>query len=246
MKFSKRFKVLAIGLTLVLTLGSVVGCDSKESAKPKESSQSQDKASYKEATGEETVKMMKKNKELLILDVRGADDYAKGHIINGINISVDDLEGKLSDLEGYKDKTILAYCNSGKKSAKAAEILVKNGFKDVYNAEGVKDFDYGLVKYNDITAPEMLKLISENKDAIVIDARKAKEFETGHLKEAINIPLEDTEKKMGELDKNKDIILYCRTGNRSGQAAKILSENGFTKVYNSIDGVDEYDFDLVK
>lgn len=51
---------------------------------------------------------------------------------------------------------------------------------------------------------------------------------------------------MGELDKNKDIILYCRTGNRSGQAAKILSENGFTKVYNSVDGVDEYDFDLVK
>lgn len=42
----------------------------------------------------------------------------------------------------------------------------------------MKDFDYELVTYNDITAPEMLKLISENKDSIVIDARKSKEFET--------------------------------------------------------------------
>ena len=100
-------------------------------------------------TGEELVKQnsAKKKDEVLIIDVRSSEEYKAGHIPNAININVDETESRLNEIEDYKDKPIIVYCNSGKKSNDAAEILVNNGFQDVTNAQGVKEFEYDLVQY---------------------------------------------------------------------------------------------------
>ncbi|MBS5787130.1 MAG: rhodanese-like domain-containing protein [Clostridioides difficile] len=251
MKISKKLRVLALGMIMALSFGSLVGCSSKDdkpASEPAKQEDSKDKkeVAYEDIDGEKALKLMEKEKDGIVIDVRDDKEYSSGHIANAININVDDIEGKLSGLDAYKDNTVILYCNSGKKSAKAADILVKNGFTKVYNAQGVKDFDYDLVTYNDITGADLEKAIADNKDAVLVDVRKADEFAKGHIENAINIPLEDIESKLDTLDKEKDIYLYCRTGNRSGQAAKILSDKGYTKVSNSIDGVDEHEFKLVK
>jgi len=251
MKISKKFRVLVLGMIMALTFGSLVGCspkDDKQASEPAKQEEKNDesKVAYEDIDGEKALKLMEKEKDGIVIDVRDDKDYSSGHIANAINIYVDEIKGKLSDIDGYKDKTVILYCNSGKKSAEAADILVENGFTKVYNAQGVKDFKYDLVKYNDITGVELENAIADNKDAVLIDVRKADEFAKGHIEKAENIPLEDIESKLDTLDKDKDIYLYCRTGNRSGQAAKILSDKGFNKVTNSIDGVDEYEFKLVK
>ncbi|GAA5522838.1 rhodanese-like domain-containing protein [Aliifodinibius salicampi] len=70
---------------------------------------------------------------------------------------------------------------------------------------------------------------------IVIDVRTQDEYDEGHLAvtdrhhDLLN---GDFEARLDSLDKNKTYYLYCRSGNRSGQAAKLMIENGFENVYN--------------
>ena len=68
---------------------------------------------------------------------------------------------------------------------------------------------------------------------LVVDVRTAKEFAAGHYNGAVNIPLDDIKKRINEFgDKNRTVIVYCRTGRRSGIAKKILEEHGYKKVIN--------------
>ena len=66
--------------------------------------------------------------------------------------------------------------------------------------------------------------------AYIVDVRSKAEYALGHIKSAVNIPLEIIEDKIGELKNYNQIILYCRSGNRSGHAKKILNAAGISKV----------------
>jgi rhodanese-related sulfurtransferase len=59
-----------------------------------------------------------------------------GHIKGAVNIPIDELEKRLDELKRYKNFEIIVYCKSGTRSKRASEILVKNGFKRVYNLSG--------------------------------------------------------------------------------------------------------------
>lgn len=69
----------------------------------------------------------------------------------------------------------------------------------------------------------------------IIDVRTQDEFKQGHLKGSINIDIYDSNfsSQISKLDKNSDYKVYCRSGNRSGQALEIMKKLGFTKVENS-------------
>jgi rhodanese-related sulfurtransferase len=66
--------------------------------------------------------------------------------------------------------------------------------------------------------------------AAVIDVRTPDEVATGHLHGSINIDIQgpDFEARMNELDKSADYVVYCRSGNRAGQAIEWMTQNGFT------------------
>ena len=69
---------------------------------------------------------------------------------------------------------------------------------------------------------------------IVIDVRNKVEFDSGHLENAINIPFPQFQKRLPELlkYKNQKVVLYCKSGKRSGWALHILKKNGFTDAHN--------------
>lgn len=68
--------------------------------------------------------------------------------------------------------------------------------------------------------------------AKVVDVRTPGEFSSGHVKGAINIPLDQISAKMKQLKKEETYVMCCRSGMRSGNATRILKSAGFTKVYN--------------
>ena len=235
MKLNKKFKVLSVGMLLVVTLSSAMGC-SKGSSE-----------AYNEIDSTKTVELIGETKNTLVIDVRDADAYAEGHLTNAINIPFDEFEEKIADLEGYKDQTIVLICNTGNKSGKAGKMLVDKGFTKVYNAEdGMDEFDYDTVKYTNVTGSEFEKLAAEKTDAVIIDLRDAKDFEKGSVKNSIHIPMDEFEVQAKEKlkYKNQEILLYCNTGTRTAEASQILEKNGYTNVVNSIDGVKEYKFNL--
>jgi phage shock protein E len=72
--------------------------------------------------------------------------------------------------------------------------------------------------------------------AAVIDVRTPEEVATGHLHGSININIQgaDFESQMNQLDKSKNYVVYCHSGNRAGQAIDWMSNHGFTgKLYNA-------------
>lgn len=72
-----------------------------------------------------------------------------------------------------------------------------------------------------------------NSDSVkIIDVRTIEEFESGHISRSINYTIESLKDSMPKLNRSEKIITVCRSGNRSGKAAKLLQEEGFTDVYN--------------
>ena len=252
MKVINNFKVLGIVSILILSLGFIAGCSSKNKVS-NTIYQSEETKGYENIDGKQTEKLLNSDKDVLIIDVRSEYEYEKGHLLNAINLPYDDdFKSELNEIIDYKDKIVLVYCRSGNRSEKAAVKLVDNGFKNVKNVtDGVDEYDYKLVKVDNITGREAEKMINDDKhdkDLIILDVREPKDFNNGHLLNAINIPIEDIDKRRDELRnyKSKDIIVYCNTGRKSAEVAEKLVEHGFTDVTNIVDGVSEYDFKLVK
>ena len=79
---------------------------------------------------------------------------------------------------------------------------------------------------------------TKSKDVIIIDVRTPQEYTQGHLPKAQNIPLQEFDKRMGELSayKNKELFLVCASGGRSHTATQTLLKNGFTKAQNVLGG----------
>lgn len=90
---------------------------------------------------------------------------------------------------------------------------------------------------NNVNANEAVRLM--NDDALVLDVRLEKEFKTGHIENAVNIPVGALEARIKELDKykGKAILVQCQTGNRSLRGAQILKKHGFDDVHNLSGGI---------
>ena len=74
---------------------------------------------------------------------------------------------------------------------------------------------------------------------VILDVRTPGEFMTGHIQDAQNIDFEggSFESQIESLDKNGTYAVYCRSGNRSGQAVKVMQDAGFKNIYNLDGGV---------
>lgn len=75
----------------------------------------------------------------------------------------------------------------------------------------------------------------ENEDYVLLDVRTEEEFANGHIKDAVNMPVDELRARLKELDKNKTIVEYCQVGLRGYIADRILTQNGF-KVLNVTGG----------
>jgi len=73
------------------------------------------------------------SKGALVLDVRSANEFATGHVDGAINIPVDELSGRIKEIDTDKEKAILVYCLSGTRSGFAVRILKSHHFSQVYN-----------------------------------------------------------------------------------------------------------------
>lgn len=90
--------------------------------------------------------------------------------------------------------------------------------------------------------PQQAVMLINRKDGVVLDVREKKEFDSGHIVDAINIPLAKLKQRLPELKKYKEkpLIIVCKLGQHSSDAAKQLQEDGFSEVYRLSGGVTEW------
>ena len=96
---------------------------------------------YRQISMDEAVKMMKEEKDYIILDVRRPDEFAEGHIPGAINLPNENIgSAEIPELPD-KAQLILVYCRSGRRSKEASEKLVKLGYTNIVEFGGSQDYE---------------------------------------------------------------------------------------------------------
>ncbi len=92
--------------------------------------------------------------------------------------------------------------------------------------------------YHNIDAPTAYKMSILN-DTLLLDVRTPAEYAQGHIKNSVLIPVQVLKTNYTKIlaHKDKKILIYCRSGNRSVTASNILSNNGFNRIYNLKGGI---------
>ena len=123
MKRLKKFVLMILSIVLLTSCSS-----------------SKNTSGYRQISMNEAVKMMKNEKNYIILDVRRPDEYAEGHIPGAINVPNEDIgTAEIPELPD-KAQLILVYCRSGRRSKEASEKLVKLGYTNVVEFGGILDW----------------------------------------------------------------------------------------------------------
>lgn len=102
-------------------------------------------------------------------------------------------------------------------------------------------------EYKKITAEEAKERMDKDDKVVILDVRTEEEYQEGHVPGAIVIPNETiSSEPLEELsDMDQEILVYCRSGNRSAQAVKKLAEAGYTQVYD-FGGIIDWPYDTEK
>jgi rhodanese-related sulfurtransferase len=222
-------------LILIAMLASLVSCSGQAPTTSPEPTI----PSYTNVTPEEAYEMISQQ-EVLILDVRTQEEYNSSHIPDALLIPLSELESRLDELN--ISNHILVYCRSGDRSEEAATILVANGFIHVCNMEGgiiqwqAQDFPVVPLTYTDVTPEEAYEMVSQ-QEVVIVDLRTQKAYNSGHIPDALFIPLSGLESRLGELNPTDYILVYHSCSCCSKKAAQILVDNGFLYVYNLEGGI---------
>ena len=105
-----------------------------------------EKAMYEEISAKKAKEIMDSKKDIIILDVREQGEYDSGHIPGAILIPYTEIDKKAKELLPDKNKQILVYCRSGRRSKIAAANLARQGFKNVKEFGGITDWKYEIEK----------------------------------------------------------------------------------------------------
>ena len=90
--------------------------------------------------------------------------------------------------------------------------------------------------------PQGAVALINRRDAVVVDVRDKKEFEAGHIVDAVNIPLAKLKAGLNQIKKYKErpLVVVCKLGQQSPQAVKTLEEEGYNEVYRLNGGISEW------
>lgn len=83
-----------------------------------------------------------------------------------------------------------------------------------------------------ISPAEYQSQFGVDADHILLDVRTPEEFASGHIPGAVNIAVDQLPQRLSEVPQDRPVVVYCHSGNRSGQAAQILDRTGYAQIYD--------------
>ena len=92
-------------------------------------------------------------------------------------------------------------------------------------------------RFQSVPVDQLADWVRADGNRLVVDVREVQEYQGGHIPGSINVPLSGLTGHTGNIPKDKDVALICRSGNRSMQAARILKKNGYQRIWNVTRGM---------
>jgi rhodanese-related sulfurtransferase len=100
--------------------------------------------------------------------------------------------------------------------------------------------------FKNLNAQDFESRLQQKDKGILLDVREKFEYEGGHIPNSLNIPLSQIKGRLNEIPKNRDVLLYCRSGMRSKQAGRILSKHGYKQLFNLQGGISSWKGKIAK
>jgi rhodanese-related sulfurtransferase len=94
-----------------------------------------------------------------------------------------------------------------------------------------------LTQLADEIDPGTVAALQEQDDVFIFDVREQEEYDQGHIPGIALIPMDEVPDRLSEIPTDKTVIVTCRSGNRSGQVAEFLREQGYKRVHNMKGGI---------
>jgi len=178
----------------------------------------------------------------LILDTRQASQYGAGHIPGSLHIG---LNGQFASWAGSlikPDIPLLLVAEEPERVREAQTRLARVGVEKVsgYLKDGVLAWytaNLPLASVEQISVQEVRQRIEENSVDIVLDVRRPKEWETGHIPQATSMPLNHLAESASSLNRGAKIAAVCAGGYRSSIATSLLEQLGFPNISNVAGGM---------
>lgn len=130
------FSIMLLAFMIFPAMAVVSGC----------SKNSSENSGYEQITQDKAKEHMDTQTDLVILDTRTQEEFSEGHIPGAIVIPYDEIDARAEKELPDKDKLILVYCRSGRRSKIAAEALAHLGYTNVKEFGGIIDWEYEIVK----------------------------------------------------------------------------------------------------
>ena len=138
--------------------------------------------------------------------------------------------GSKADLKAWAESTGHQYLGYVEEGNVLKHYLRKS------SSENTNELGYS----NVISNEELEKKLQLNEKVVVLDVREEAEYAFQHITNSISIPFGELEERFSELNKEDEIYVVCRTGNRSDLAAQKMVANGFNKVVNVVPGMSQW------
>lgn len=183
-----------------------------------------------------------KEKNTIVLDIRRYEAFGGQHVPGAYHI---DFGGNFSTFAGWilpPDADILLVSESPSQSEEAVVHLRRVGLDRTigYLDGGMYEWAKAGLPAEQVSQVSVEKLnqrITGGSKLTLVDVRAKREFMTGHINGAINIPFPDLRKRYHELDSTTPIFVICNTGHRSSLGTSILKQHGFKDVSNVAGGM---------
>ncbi len=180
----------------------------------------------------------------LVLDTREAGDFMKGFIPNSINIG---LDGSFAQWVGEMIpdvKQAILLVTDPDAEEEAVTRLSRVGYDNTIGFlaggfESWKEAGKAFETTDRVTVDEVVAQYENGTLPLVIDVRKKSEFDSEHLIDAVNIPLNEINQHLAQIPKDKPFLLHCGGGYRSMIASSILKQRGWDNFADIIGGFDE-------
>ncbi|MCO6497858.1 MAG: MBL fold metallo-hydrolase [Chitinophagaceae bacterium] len=169
------------------------------------------------------------NKGMKVIDARNKTDFAKGHLPNTINIQGTNSFATWCGWVLNYDEPFVIIANDNQKEDLTRK-LMRIGLDKIYgffsdiNSLGIELEKYEMLSYDEVSE----KLNDDNVE--LVDVRGISEFEAGHIGNSKHVFVGTIEKHLDDISKDKEVIVYCQSGDRTTIAHSLLSKNGFKNV----------------
>jgi glyoxylase-like metal-dependent hydrolase (beta-lactamase superfamily II)/3-mercaptopyruvate sulfurtransferase SseA len=178
----------------------------------------------------------------VILDTRPAADYGAGHVPNAMQIG---QSGQLASWAGSllsAQGPLILVAEDEERVAETRTRLARVGLENVagFLSGGILSWDAAgspLATTEQITVDELAARLAEGADLQVVDVRRPAEWNAGHIRQAVAMPLDRLSQTAESLDRRRPVAAICAGGYRSSIATSVLERLGFEKVINVVGGM---------